>query len=502
MADIVTRSSVLAVTVETTEGTPVTPTGATQYIRLQDDADMSPSFENLENAEKTSSIGRSKSIRGSENPTFSTSHYLRHSGTEGAKPDFSEVLKAVFGSEVIASTEYNLVSSSTVSVANVDSGEGANFQRGQALLFKDSVNGYSIRPVQSIATDALTMGFQLPGAPATGVNTGKAVLYKPADTGHQTLSLWHYLGNGGATEMMGGVRPVSIDITADAGQLINMGMSFEGIGYYLNPIEITSNDIHLDFNEDGITQQTATITAKFYKDPHELAESLQTAMNAQATAAITVTYSDTTGKYTIVSDGGTFQLEWNTGSNTATTVGDKIGFLVAADDTGALTYTSDNALSFASPHTPTYDTADPIAAKNLEVLIGDADDTTCFEASSVNINVSTPKVSKPDLCAESGVGGSLITSREVSVSVSGYLSKFDAQKFKRYRDNTDTRFLFNFGTKTGGNWVAGKCGSFYIPTGTISEFDLSDVDGLVGISFTITAYVDSAGNGEVYLNFV
>ena len=502
MADIVTRSSVLAVTVESTEGTPVAPTLATQYMRLQDDADMSPEFEELENAEQSSSIGRSKSIRGAENPTFNTSHYLRHSGTEGSKPDTSEVLKAIFGAEVIASTEYDTVAGSTVSSVNVDTGEGSNFQRGQPMLYKDGVNGYSIRPVHSVATDAITPGFNLPGAPAAGVNTGKAVLYKPADSGHQSLNLWHYLGNSGAIQMMAGARPVSLDISAEAGQLINMAMAFEGIGYYFNPIEITSDDIHLDFDEDGSTEKTATITAKFYKDPHELADALQTAMNLQATAEITVTYSDTTGKYTIASDGATFNVNWNSGSNTATTVGNKIGFTVSADDTGALTYTSDNALDFSAPQTPAYDSADPLAAKNLEVLIGDADDTTSFEASSVNITVGTPKVSKPDMTAESGVGGSLITSREVSVNVSGYLSQYDSQKFRRYRENTDTRFLFNFGTKTGGNWNAGKCGMFYIPTGTISAFDLSDSEGLVAIDFTITAYVDSAGNGEVYLGFV
>lgn len=501
MAEIVSRSTVMAIKPESTEGTPVAPAAAGDYVRLQDDFDMSPSFETLESAELSASIGRSKSILGAENPTFSFSHYLRNGGTAGTAPDFGEILKAAFGAEVVAGTEYDTVASSTEDEIKVDTGEGANFQRGQILLVKDAVNGYSIRPVHTVSTDSLIPGFNLPAAPGSGVNLGKCVLYKPADTGHQSLTTWLYMGNQGAVQMMTGGRVTSLDIQADAGQLLNCSFSLEGVGYYFNPVNITASNNKLDFDEGSI-EINATIPVAWYKDPHELARAIQNAMNDVGGDEYTVTYSDTTGKYTIASDGSTLNLLWNTGTNTATSIGATIGFAVAADDSSATSYTADNAMDWSAPHTPSYDTADPIAAKNLEVLLGDADDNTCIAPASVAISMATPKTNKMSLCSPSGISGSLITSREVTVTISGYLEQYEAEKFRRFRENTETRFLFNFGTKTGGNWDAGRCGAVYIPTCSITSFDLNDNEGLVGYEITLTAYVDSSGNGEVYLGFV
>src|SRR5690606_11952221 len=158
------------------------------YVRLQDDFDMSPAFETLESAELSASIGRSKSILGSENPTLSFSHYVRNSGVAGQAPDFGEMIKAAFGDEVVAGSEYGTVAASTEDEIKVDTGEGANFQRGQLLLVKDPVNGNSIRPVHSVSGDSLIPGFNLPAAPGAGVPLGKCVLYKPADAGHQSLT--------------------------------------------------------------------------------------------------------------------------------------------------------------------------------------------------------------------------------------------------------------------------------------------------------------------------
>lgn len=501
MAEI-SRNTVLAVKVESTEGTPVIPAGATDFIALQDDLDISPQFDSLENAEMKSSIGMSKPIVGSENPTASFSHYLRHSGTEGQAPNYKEVLEAAFGTEVVASTQYDTVSSSTVSTINVDTGEGANFQRGQALLIKDATNGYSIRPVHSVSSDALTLGFNVGTAPGTGVNTGKAVLYKPANTGHQTLSLWAYRANRGALEVVSGARVTEVSYDFSAGEIINGSFSLEGIKYYFDPINITSTDRYLDFLDDATTR-AAVIAAKLYKDPHELAAALETAMNALGSSnTFTVAYSDSTGMFTLTSTGTTFSLLWQSGTNTANTIGDKIGFTVSANDTGALTYTSDNAQSWVAPYTPTYDSADPIVAKYNEVFMGDATDTTALSASSVSFSIANERQVLNDVSAETGRSGSLIMGREVTINCTAYLTQHDVSKFKKFREGENCRFLYNFGTKSGGQWVAGKCGCIYVPTAVVSSYKVSDADGLIVIEMELKAYVDANGNGEVYLNFV
>lgn len=500
---LITRSSVLAVVVESTEGTPVLPTSASEYLALQDDFTMSPELEQLDNAELKSSIGKSKSFLGLENPTASFSHYLRHSGTQGTAPNYKQLLKAAFGAEDDAGVEHDTVASSTTTVVKVDTGEGATYIKGQALLIKDPVNGYSIRPVHSISSNDLTLGFRLTTAPGTSVNLGEAITYYPANSGHQTLSLWHYIANGGAVQMMAGSRVVECSITWEAGQLINTSFSLEGISFYFDPINITATDTKLDFSIDSTTY-AATVTAKVYKNPHELASALQTAMLAAApTETTTFTYSNTTGKFTFTATTATtFSLLWNTGTNAANTIGDKIGFSTAADDTGALTYTSDNAQSWSSPQTPSYDSADPLVAKNNEFFIGDATDNVCFCASSVTFTISTPKTNIDCVCAESGRQGSLINERTGTLTVQGYLDQHDAEKFKRYLTNQETRAMYNFGSKSGGNWEQGKSGCLYLPHTTITSHNIEDADGLVALSIELQSFVPSDSTGEMFLSFV
>lgn len=500
-----TRNSVLAIKVESTEGTPVLPTAGSDFIAQQGGFSFEPGFETLENPEIRASIGKSKPITGLENPKASFSHFVRHSGVEGQAPNFGLLLKAAFGSQSIAGTQYDTVAGSTASAINVDTGEGSQFSRGQPLLVKDATNGYSIRPVHSIAGDVLTPGFNLPGAPAALTQLGKAVLYAPVSDGHPSLTLWEYRGNAGAVEMISGARVTEFSMSVQAGQLINGSFSLEGVKYFFNPIEITANTKDLDFTDDA-TARVASVTAKVYRDPHELAQAVQDSMNALGSSnTFSVVYDSSgadKGKFTITSDGSTLSLDWATGANAATSIGSKLGFDTSSDDSAALTYTSDDAQSWAAAQTPSYDDADPLVAKANEVLLGDADDTTTFKASQLDFKLSNTKANIPDVSADSGISGSVINARDVSIDIVGLMERHDAEKFKRYRANDTTRFLFNFGVKSGGNWVAGKCVSLYLPSATISSFKLGDGDGLVTVEMTMTAFVDSDGNGEVYLGCV
>ncbi len=495
------RDSVLAVTVETTEGTPVAPAGTGEYIAIQADMTMSPNTETLVNNEIKSSLGQSQPIIGRESPTASLSHYLKASGTEGSASELDQILKAAFGAQTIASTEYDLVSGSSVSSLNVDTGEGTNYQRGQGLLVKDITNGYSVRNVHSVSTDALTLGFNLANAPATGTNLGKSILYTPEDSGHQSLALWHYLGNGGALQVLSGARPTAMSFAIEPGALINANFIFEGLKYFFNPITIAAADRYLDFTDNTGTF-AAIVTAKTYKDPHELAGAIQNALNDKSAETYTCTYSNTTGKFTIASSTAvSLTLKWNTGSNTANTIGDKIGFSTAADDSSALTYTSDNAVSWASPYTPAYDSSQPLKGYFQEVLIGDATDTSCFNTASVNVQLTLTRTPFDDICAEQGRSNSIISKRAMTVSMKSLLSQYEADKFRKYRVGESTRFCANVGQKdSSGNWTAGTVCNLYLPTCVISSFKLTDMEGLVAVEMELQTFVDSSGNGEIYFN--
>lgn len=496
-----TRSSVMAIMAESSEGTAVMPSAATDYVTLQPDFSFSPAFDSLTNEELRSSLGQAKPIQGIERPEGSFSHYLKHSGTEGAAPEIHELLKSVFGSSSANATERSTTTSSTTTVVKLGAG-GSDFARGKAVLIKDSANGYSIRPVHSVSTNDLTLGFAVANAPGSGVAVGKCVNYSPANSGHQSMSLHLYRGNGHLYEIIAGAKCGEFSFTANAGEFINASFSLSGTKYFFNPINIGASDIYIDWTEDSNTK-AASIPAKLYRDPHELATALQAAMTAASAGTVTVAFSDSTGKFTITFAGvTTVTLDWNTGANTANTIGDKIGFVVSADDTGALAYTSDNAQDYAAPHTPSYDSADPLVAKNNEVLLGDGTETASFDAQSISFSVSNEKTEVPSVASESGIKSNMFTRRQVTISISGIIEKHDADKFKRFRENKETRFCYNFGEKSGGNWVAGKCGSLYIPTATLSSFTPTDLDSVIGVELELTAFVDSNGNGEVYLNFL
>lgn len=499
-----TRNSVLAVKEEVTEGTPVFPAAVTDYVALQDGFTLEPSFAALESAELTGSIGKSKNVKGLEEPTASLSHYWRHSGVVAQAPNFGPLLKNAFGNETIRATERNTIVGSTTLVVNVDTGEGAEFQRGDAILVKHASNAYEVRNVLSIAGDVLTLSQALSVAPGTGVDLGRNVLYHPADTAHPTHTLTLYRGNAAdaAIEQMAGARVTSVGIDFPAGDYINASYDFEGILYNFDPIEIAAADIYIDFTDDAGTY-AASITAQTYKDPYKLREAIESAMNALASDAITVSYDDTTGKYTIASDGAvTFSLLWNTGANAANTIGDKIGFNTAADDTGAFTYTSDNAISKASPYAPSFDSANPLVAKSNEVLLGsDTDDVACFQANTVNVTIANTKSDILSVCAESGKKGSVFSAREVTVTISALLESHQAKEFKNFRANDTVKFTYNAGEKTGVNWTEGTVVNVHSPTMVIDSFGLSDADGLVQLDLTLTSFVDS-GLGEVFVNFL
>lgn len=383
---------------------------------------------------------------------------------------------------------------------------GADFaEKGRFVLLKDTANGYQIRPIDSRSNNTLTPGFNFDAAPTAGAKCGMQVNFAPASSGHPSFSVWRFLGDGGGIEAMAGAKTLSVQIDINAGEYINTAYQFEGTAFYFDPIEIGATDIKLDFEDDD-GDHAATIEAKIYRDPHELATALQTAMRAlQTTETATVVYNDkgaSKGKFTISCTGTTFELKWQSGANTANTVGDKIGFTISADDTGSTSYTSDTAQDWSKYQTPSYDDADAVVAKDMELFIGDADDNTCFCASTVSISVTNEKSNIECICSSSGIQGSIYNSRTVTANVVGSMERHDADIWSRMRNNEETKFLVNFGQKSGGNWEGGKCGSFYMPTCTVEDFQHGDTDGVVSVEFTVKAFVNAEAEGEVFMGFV
>lgn len=489
------KNSVLAIVKEVTEGVPVRPTAATDFTALQDGFTMTPAFESLSNAELRASIGKAKDELGAENPSFSFSHYMKASGVMAQRPDFGLLVESCLGSVVIAAAEYDTIAASTTKIVKVNTGEGASFQRGQAILAQIA-GAFQIRNILSVSGDNLNLAQDLTVAPGTNVLLGRAILYKVIDEGHPTLTLWNYRGNGGAIEMMAGTRVTEMTIDGTANQYINTAFTAAGVSYYYDPIKVGATNNALDYTDDD-GDHTITIAQQEYKDPHELAEALQSAINALLPPdAITVTYGDGTGKYTFKSVGALFELDGTATNSILTTLA-----FTATIHTGALTYTSDTFISWAAEFVPDLDDSNANVAKANEVMMGDADDTGCFGAQKVSIKVGNTKTDIPDLCEASGKSGSLFTAREVTIEVTALLKKNDADRFKRFRKGENTMFTYNFGVKQGGQFKKYSCVNVFVPTATITSYEIQDQDGLAVLNTTLTAYVQD-GLGEFYLNFI
>lgn len=494
----IVKATVFAINKEVTAGTYVPPAAGTDFVALRPGNEANFEPEKIDNDELVNDIGASKSQIGKENVSGTHSAYLRHSGVEGQEPQLGPMYESIFGSKYVMGTEYDTVSSSTSTVIKVNTGEGANFRQGQAILLKIG-SGYQIRNIDSISGDNLNINFALPSAPASGVNLGKAIVYIPVAQGHPTFSTTKYLGNGFAKIATAGNTTTEMAINAEANALAEVSFSFAGTKYYMNPITITSSNKYLDVTDDGSTF-AVTVEEKIYKTPIELAEALQTALEAASAETYTVTYSNVTGKFTIASGSTVLSLLWNSGTNAANSIGTTIGFSVAADDTGAVTYTSDNAQTYAPAYTPSYDAADAIVVKDSELFIGSQTDNLCICAQSVSITVSKEVEDEDCICEENGIASKIPVSRSMEMEVVATMKKYDVQLLDALLQNKDVSAMLNMGPKTGGNWTPGKCTNFYMQKATVSNYTTSG-DSFIQVNITLSGFVTSTKK-DGYLNFV
>lgn len=144
-------------------------------------------------------------------------------------------------------------------------------------------------------------------------------------------------------------------------------ITYPRIEYRPKLVTIDATNNKIDFEETAATELTATLTNGVYTIA-QLKNEIKNQLNAVGVSVYTVTYDQVARKYTLTSDGagggGVFNLLWDTGTNSAATVGAVIGFSTAADDTGSLTYTADNA-SFTSV---TLDAEQPIRNPDIQLM--------------------------------------------------------------------------------------------------------------------------------------
>lgn len=106
-------------------------------------------------------------------------------------------------------------------------------------------------------------------------------------------------------------------------------------GYY----EIDSSNNKINFKDSVMgSELTATIPVGNYEREDLLTE-MKTQLDVVGSDTYTVSYASSTGLFTIASDGSYLDLLFNSGSDSANTIADAIGFDSSSDYTGATSYT-------------------------------------------------------------------------------------------------------------------------------------------------------------------
>lgn len=510
------KSKVMAFIKETTEGEILDPTAAS-FIVVREGSSLVGAAETTQSDELRNSIGASKSFVTKEAPTGTVNRYIKPSGTEGVAAEDSILYESCLGSVEVKSVEINTAagctagSSTARAVINVADGDVAagDLKVGQCVLIKDDVNGYAVRPIYSIdesgSPDVLTLGFNLANAPGTGKGLGKAVFYNTVDEGHPTFSAHEYQSSTSSSAYHiaeGGCRTQSIALDYPANELGTASFEIAGINFAENPIRIESTNKYIDFT-DNVGTVAAILDEQVYQTPIHLADAITSKMTGASAASegatITCTFDKSTGKYTIATDGALLSLLWNTGTNTANAL-DQIGFDLSADDTGSLTYTADNAITYGPGVTPSYDDVDPLIVKDNMLLLGDYDDYTCFGGQAFNITINTPKTDIANWCSTSGVDESVVLSREVPIKGTLKFSKHDADRTYKMLNNETLSLMFVTGKRTAGNWDAGTIQAVWCPEVSIITKNIIDNDGYIIEEFAGNAIVGTSGLQDVYIS--
>jgi len=269
------RKSVLAIVEEVTEGTPVLPSSGSDYVALQQGFSMQAEPQTEESEEILGIVGDAAPIVKKSKSSAEISHYMRHSGAVTTEPvGVGKLIRGVLGTKVAAhSTDRTTTTGSTAGDADTNAvvklgAGGSDFERGKAILYDRSI----IRNVLSVSSNDLTTAFNFASAAVTGKKTGRAILYKPADT-LPSFAFFEYMANGLGIQCGAGMKFDSMTITIQANKPLNAKFSAKGTSYLFDPIELTSSNNKLDLN-DGSSDFNITVPAGVYLDPHDLAQAI------------------------------------------------------------------------------------------------------------------------------------------------------------------------------------------------------------------------------------
>ncbi len=227
------RDSVVGIMAESTEKTYEAPSGTSKYMQVEPDFSVKVARDEKAREFITGSIGMAKPLKGMKSAEMTLTFEARGAANGGIVPDYGPIFKSCFGSEVARTVDRLTTTGSTTTTVVMDTGLGSNFAVGDMILIAKGSGNSSVRFVTGISTDTLTVAPALAAGevPGSGVNIVGAVTYKPADSGHTSLSVSVYWANQIREAVIGG-KVSQLSLSAwEVGEIPKFSATIQGLTY-------------------------------------------------------------------------------------------------------------------------------------------------------------------------------------------------------------------------------------------------------------------------------
>jgi hypothetical protein len=237
MSIAVKNTTKLAIEEEVTEGTYVTPAGASSFIQtLESGLEIKPSKELLERSVFAGTIGKVTPRTGTKSVSGSVPTEMRAYSTEGSAPEFNSLLKSAFGSRRQNTTNVTTkASGNTATVLQIEDADISKFNIGDIIMVKQS-GAYHVSPITAKSTGTGTATITMLVAHPSGDCTDSVVIskfstYYCAESGHPTLSISKYIDDA-VLETAYGCRVNKFSIENFAtGKIPTLNFGFDGLNF-------------------------------------------------------------------------------------------------------------------------------------------------------------------------------------------------------------------------------------------------------------------------------
>jgi hypothetical protein len=237
MALTVKQNTAIAIEEEVTEGTYVTPSGASSFLQtLADGTEITPSKELLERAIFNGSLGKTSPRTGTRTVSGSIPVECRAFSTAGGAPEYDSLAKSAFGSSRQSTSVITTkASGNTASVLQIEDADIAAISVGDIILVKQA-GAYHVSPVTAKSTGTGTATITMLVAHPSGdcddsVTIEKFTTYTVANSGHPSLSITKYVDSA-VREYAVGARVNSMSLeNFSTGQIPSLNFGFEGLDF-------------------------------------------------------------------------------------------------------------------------------------------------------------------------------------------------------------------------------------------------------------------------------